>query len=275
MVQVSLAGGAGFEPATWEPNAMTDYQNEQFPLPTPARLRRELRLRRAPWWMVLSLIGVVIATWLPLYLIYVERTTYSTVPKIHFIQDMDNQPVFRAQAPSGLFADGRATRSVIEGTVARGHLQLDDHMKRGYRKIREGAEERIEFFPTIPESIVVNSGTVLRGKERFRIYCALCHGEVGDGNGIIHQRAVTRKESQWVPPTNLLTQVIRDQPDGQLFQSISDGVRNMPGYSTQISTRDRWAIVAYLRDLQATQAVAPPVAQPAETISNQNSNNGN
>ncbi|MEQ1903358.1 MAG: cytochrome c [Pirellulaceae bacterium] len=253
---------------------MTDYQKEQFPLPTPGRLSRELRLRRAPWWMVVGLMGVVIATFLPLYLIYVERTTHSTVPKIHFIQDMDNQPMFRAQAPSGLFADGRATRSVVEGTVARGHLKLDDHLFRGYRTIHEEAGDRIEFISAIPEGIAVDAQTILRGKERFNIYCALCHGEVGDGNGIVHQRAVARKEPQWVPPTNLLTQVIRDQPDGQLFQSISDGVRNMPGYSTQISTKDRWAIVAYLRDLQAFQPAAPPVVPTTKSVSNQTLKDG-
>ena len=250
---------------------MTDYQQEQFPLPTPARLRRELRLRRPPWWMVVGLIGVIFATWIPLYWIYRERNSYSTLPKIHFIQDMDNQPAFRAQHPSRLFSDGRATRAVVDGTVARGHLRLDDQFFRGYRTIREGADERIEFVSTLPESIAVNTRTVQRGKERFNIYCVVCHGPNGDGNGIVHQRAIARKEAQWVPPTNLLTQLVRDQPAGKLFQSISDGVRNMPGYNTQISVPDRWAIVAYLRDLQASQ----PIAAPADTSSNQNSNDGN
>jgi mono/diheme cytochrome c family protein len=266
----SFGGDADREIPSLEPNPMTDYQTEQFPLPTPGRLRRELRLPRPPWWMVVGLIGVMVATWLPLYLIYVERSTYSTLPKIHFIQDMDNQPAFRAQQTSALFADGRAARSVVEGTMARGHLKLDDSLFRGYRTIREGADERIEFVSTIPDSIAVDAQTVQRGKERFNIYCVVCHGAVGDGNGLVHQRALARKEAQWVPPTNLLTKVIRDQTSGQLFQSISDGVRNMPGYNTQVSVRDRWAIVVYLRELQASQ----PVAAPAKTAPPQNLKDG-
>ncbi len=249
---------------------MTDYQQEQFPIPTPGRLRRELRLKRPPWWMIVGLIGVIIATWIPLHLIYKKRNSYSALPKIHFVQDMDNQPAFRPQHPSGLFADGRATRPVIAGTVARGHLRLDEHFFRGYLTTREGTEERIEFVSAFPERLSVNAKLVQRGKERFQIYCVVCHGEIGEGNGIVHQRAIARKEAQWVPPTNLLSQIIRDQKEGQLFQSISDGVRNMPGYNTQISVEDRWAIVAYLRDLQASQ----PVAAPVEVGVNQNSSDG-
>jgi mono/diheme cytochrome c family protein len=183
---------------------------------------------------------------------------------------MDNQPAFRPQHPSGLFADGRATRPVVSGTVARGHLRLNEHFFRGYRTIREGTDERIEFVSTLPEHVTVDAKLVLRGKERFQIYCVVCHGLIGEGNGIVHERAIARKEAQWVPPTNLLTQLIRDQPEGQLFQSISDGVRNMPGYNTQISVEDRWAIVAYVRDLQSSQ----PVSAPAEVGANQNTSDG-
>lgn len=235
---------------------MTEYQREQFPIPTPGRLKRELRLRRPPWWMVVGLIVVVIATWIPLYLIYQKRSRYSTLPKIHYIQDMDNQPGFGPQAPSTLFADGRATRTVVEGTIARGHLREDDHFFRGYQMMKVGATESVEFFDEFPDDVAIDETLVQRGAERYAIYCAVCHDDQGTGNGLVHQHALALKETKWVPPTNLLTQEIRDRPKGQIFQAISDGVRNMPGYKTQIEVEDRWAIVAYVQSLQATQPVA-------------------
>jgi mono/diheme cytochrome c family protein len=102
---------------------------------------------------------------------------------------------------------------------------------------------------------------VNRGLERYAIYCAVCHDDSGTGNGLVHQHALALKETKWVPPTNLLTQEIRDRPEGQIFQAISDGVRNMPGYKSQLDVDDRWAIVVYVRKLQATQPVAV-VEQP-------------
>jgi mono/diheme cytochrome c family protein len=235
---------------------MTEYQHEQFPIPTPGRLRRELRLRRPPWWLVLALIIVIIASWIPLYLIYQKRNSYSTLPKIHYIQDMDNQPGFGPQDPTTLFADGRATRSLVDGTVARGHLREDDHYFRGYQMTKIGSTESVEFFENFPDNVSVNEALIGRGAERYAIYCAVCHDQQGAGDGLVHQHAIALKEAKWVPPTNLLTQEIRDRPEGQVFQAISDGVRNMPGYKTQINVEDRWAIVAFVRQLQATQPVA-------------------
>ncbi len=242
---------------------MTEYQQERIPIPTPGRLRRELRLRRPPWWMVIGFILVVVATWLPLYRIYQMRSSFSSEPKIHFIQDMDLQPSFGPQQPHVMFADGRATRPPIPGTVARGHVKFDDHYFRGYRQKDDGGG--IEFFKGQPEKIVVDERLLARGMDRYAIYCSLCHDDRGLGNGIIDQRAVARKEANWVPPTNLMTQEIRDRADGQLFQAISDGVRNMPAYNTQISHADRWAIVAYMRRLQHESPVAQPTSPTQPT----------
>lgn len=235
---------------------MTEYQKEQFPIPTPRRLWRELRLRRPPWWMVVALVVVVIGTWVPLYLIYRERAEFSTSPKIHFIQDMDLQPGYRAQQSSPLFADGRAMRAPISGTVARGQLREDDHFYRGYRNVTAASATPIEFFAEFPKTVVVSQALTDRGRERYNIYCVVCHDHQGSGKGIVHERALALKETKWVPPTNLLTQTIRDYPVGQIFQAVSNGVRNMPGYRSQISAEDRWAIIAYVKHLQATQPVA-------------------
>lgn len=241
---------------------MTDYQKEQFPIPTPGRLRRELRLGRPLWWMVLILAVVVAATGIPLYLISQARRSYSTLPRVHFIQDMDVQPGYRPQQASEFFADGRATRGDVAGTVARGELREDDHLYRGHHLGQTGALKETVFFKGFPKGITVDERFVNRGRERYAIYCTVCHDDKGSGNGIVHERALALKETKWVPPTNLLTQEIRDRPEGQLFQAISDGVRNMPSYKSQISVVDRWAIVAHLRALQAAQPVAIPAKAP-------------
>jgi mono/diheme cytochrome c family protein len=117
---------------------------------------------------------------------------------------------------------------------------------------------------TQPPQLTVDEAFIARGRNRYQIHCVVCHGDSGAGDGLVNQRAIELKEAKWVPATNLLTQLIRDRADGQIFQAIRDGVRNMPSYGSQIEPRDRWAIVAYVRHLQATLPVAPPpvVAPP-------------
>ena len=210
--------------------------------------------------MVVLLIAVVIGTWVPLYAITMMRQNYSAEPKIHYVLDMDIQPSYGPQEPHSMFADGRASRLPPDGTVARGHLRLDDHYYLGYRQI-EGPDSpapSIEFFATLPKQVEINEQFLEHGHTRYSIYCSICHADDGLGKGLVHQAAVAAKEDKWVPPTNLMTQEIRDRADGQIYQSIVDGVRNMPGYKTQIGVNDRWAIVAYLRKLQRTSPVAPP-----------------
>lgn len=234
---------------------MSTHHEERFPLPTPGRLKRELRLRRPPWWMVATLVAVVIGTWIPLWLIHQTRGTTSPKPRVHFFHDMDKQAKFGPQASHPWFVDGRAMRQPVEGTIARGHLNLDQPFFNGFTTNRDGV---IEFVNSIPPQVSVDDLLLERGRERYGIYCALCHGDSGDGTGPVNRVAIERKEPKWVPATNLLTQDIRDRADGQIFQAIRDGVRNMPSYKSQIAPRDRWAIVAHLRKLQATSPVAPP-----------------
>lgn len=240
---------------------MTTYQDERLPVPTPWRLVRELRLRRPPWWMVLTLVVVVVGTWVPLALIFSARTSDSRLPRVHFFHDMDKQARFSAQAAHPWFEDGRAMRQPIEGTLARGHLHHDADFFDGFTSQAVGG---IQFVATLPDQVTVDATLIARGHDRYQIYCAVCHGTSGTGDGPVNQRALELKEAKWVPATNLMTQDIRDRAPGQLFQAIRDGVRNMPSYGAQISPQDRWAIVAYVRELQSTSPVAPPAA-PAET----------
>ena len=95
-----------------------------------------------------------------------------------------------------------------------------------------------------------------RGKRQFGIYCTPCHGEAGVGNGMVHQRALTLSptvRAQWAPAANLTKENTRYMPVGQIFDAITNGIRNMPGYAGQIEPEDRWAIVLYLRALQRSQ----------------------
>ena len=244
---------------------MTEYQKEQFPIPTPWRLIRELRLRRPPWWMVTLLAIAVIATWIPLTLIYRARQEKSRLPRVHFSHDMDHQAKFGPQDPHPWYTDGRAMRLPVVGTVARGHLQHNQHFALGYVTQDGTTSSSVkEFSVGLPEEVTTDLTALRqRGADRYAIYCATCHGAQGQGDGPVNQRAIELKETKWVPATNLMTQMVRGRADGQLFQAISAGVRNMPSYGAQISPRDRWAIVAYLRLMQSEQPVAPEPPTPA------------
>jgi len=94
-----------------------------------------------------------------------------------------------------------------------------------------------------------------RGRTQFEIYCATCHGNDGRGNGLVNRRAQRILATAWVQPSSMHQDTLYSDayPDGKLFSTISNGIRKMGGYSSQINVRDRWAIVAYVRALQASQ----------------------
>jgi mono/diheme cytochrome c family protein len=211
----------------------------------------DLRLRRAPFWIIASIMIVVVLTWVPLVIIGRQRVSTETSPRVHLFQDMEKQPKFKAQVFSPIFADIRADRPVIEGTVARGQLQEDDHYYRGFSRAPE-----VKFFDGLPPQIKLTEAFLKRGQERFNIYCAPCHGLDGYGHGPINERAQelqVKSEAQWSPAADLHGDTIRGRADGHLYNTINNGIRNMPGYGAQIPVADRWAIVAYLRALQLSQ----------------------
>jgi mono/diheme cytochrome c family protein len=198
--------------------------------------------------LVYAMITLTAAASIPFALAAKARFSKSREPRIHAIGDMDWQPKYKAQRENPFFADLRASRDQLAGTVAVGELREDDHFYRG----KLGGTYARNF----PSQVPVSEATIARGQERYGIYCTPCHGFTGDGNGMIAARADqlvsagTGKGMAWVPPTNVNQDYLRQQPVGQLFESISNGVRNMPAYAPQISTEDRWAIVMYLRALQ-------------------------
>jgi mono/diheme cytochrome c family protein len=164
-----------------------------------------------------------------------------STPRIQIIPDMDQQPKSKSQSPHSFFADGRAMRAWPEGTVARGLLRLD-------KRLHHGLEPDSSFTEVFP--LPVTEPLLERGRERYDIYCATCHGLDGRGDGTTHRRAERLMQGTWIPPTDLTTEIVIEHSHGHLYNSVANGIRSMPAYGHQITPHDRWAIVAYLRALQ-------------------------
>jgi mono/diheme cytochrome c family protein len=192
----------------------------------------------------------------PFAFIAKARATNSPVPMFHVFPDMVAQPKGKSQSASSLFADNRATRAPVEGTVAQGQLKDDDHFFRG---IDDG-----EWATTFPPDFEVTPEAMERGQGQFDVFCAPCHGYDGRGNGPVHQRAEDIGSPSWLPPTNIHDGYVVIQPHGQLFNTISHGIRSMPAYRAQIEEDDRWAIVLYLRALQRSQMALPGDVPPEQ-----------
>ncbi len=190
-------------------------------------------------------LAVLVAILPPLYVAKIKLST-SDKPRIHLVPDMDHQPRYNTQAASGFFADGRTMRGPVPGTVALGGLTEDEHFFQGTM----GGEPATTF----PSDFEISEAAMLRGQERFDIFCAPCHGIVGSGDGLVSKRAMARADSTtWNPVSSLHVAANRRQPVGQIFQAITNGVRTMPAYESQISPEDRWAVILYVRALQRSQ----------------------
>ena len=151
-----------------------------------------------------------------------------------FRLDMYDQPRYEPQESSGFFADGAASREAPEGTVARGSLRED-------RALYTGALDDSTFTSAMP--LALTREMLERGRQRYGIFCAVCHDATGSGRGMVVRRGFKQPES--FHDTRL-----RDQPVGYFFDVISNGFATMPAYAAQIDVFDRWAIVAYIRALQ-------------------------
>jgi hypothetical protein len=178
------------------------------------------------------------------------RGQTSADPPIAVLRDMFNQDRYNPQAESQLFSDGRTMRMPVLGTVAR-EREIDPELGQGRLPDDSG------YVADVPPSIVQHFGgapTMLeRGLERYDIYCRPCHDGTGAGRGTV----ITR--SNWQPaPPSFHQDRIRQMPDGQLFATITRGVRTMPSYGAFIPVNDRWAIVSYVRALQLSQGGGAP-----------------
>ena len=264
-------------------------------------------------WMVVAAFSVI-----PLLVALKMRLTRSDQPRFHIFFDMDFSPSRDAQQNTTLFADARAMRPDVSGTVARGQQGMDtltgidmeklalinpdraqqlvaryddqqfiakfdepadeddDDAKTEDANPEDAAPETAGSESTGEEStgeeesakpsvmdttpwlqeipFTVNKDFVYQGQKYFNIYCAVCHGNNGSGNGLVNRRAQKILAQNWIPPSNLHESTLHSDKyaDGKLFNTISNGIRKMPGYASQIKVEDRWAIVAYVRAIQAS-----------------------
>lgn len=185
--------------------------------------------------------------------------------------DMQDQPRYKAYKESGFFADGKAMQDPPKGTIARGQLHENKELYTG-KKIGADPNAKVESttdasgntlvtsFPNDIEVLPVPLTKELmdRGEQRYRVFCMVCHGPVGAGDGMVVRRGFPK------PPT-YHDDRLRNAPVGHFYDVISNGWGRMNGYASQIPVADRWAIVAYIRALQASQN---PNAKPAADTQN-------
>ena len=168
--------------------------------------------------------------------------------------DMQNQPKMYPQRGSELFADHRSARPQPANTVARGQMLSDSFFLTGTVPGADGYRQEPNAMP-----FAVTMEVLRRGQEQFNLYCAPCHSRVGNGLGEIVQRG-------FKPAANLQDQVRLAQPVSRYFYVMTYGYNAMPEYATQIAPEDRWAVAAYIRALQLSQAAKLSDVPPGVTV---------
>lgn len=181
-------------------------------------------------------------------------------------QQMADQPSYKPLDASSFFTNGQSARHLPAGTVARGYLEIDTHLYTGRKPganrqleaarterplppgqnvgVRSPTLDETQFVETFPFPITLQ--VMEHGRDRFMIYCVVCHDPLGTGRGKIVERGYT-------PPPSFHIPRLRDVPVGHLFAVVTEGYGSMPSYAGQISPRDRWCIAAYVRALQQSQ----------------------
>jgi len=185
----------------------------------------------------------------------------SESPPIHLNPNMDQQTRIDPQEPSKFFKDKRGARKLVAGTVARPlrisrkdrdsrFLRANDHLYRGYKTVMEKnpatgkMEPHKRFYETLPAELSLSMALLERGRERFNIYCAACHGYGGNGRGIV------RLYDDKFTIKSLHSDRSRGLAVGEIYNVIVNGSGRMNALRSAIPVKDRWAIVAYVRALQ-------------------------
>ena len=243
-------------------------------------VRQDLTDTKLPKW--LSLVGIMLAIvlLLPPIMIFRAKGMVNRQPRLHFNPDMDYQDKFKAQTVGPisddesnpyLFADMRAMRQPVVGSISYGNLETDSHYFQGLKagaSPKPGEDNVADYATEFPSDIEINEAFLARGKQRFEIYCSACHGYAGQGDGLVNKRAMglgAAGKATWTTAKSLHDPVVKDpkqNPVGRLFNTISYGRGTMGPYKDQITAKDRWAIVAYVKALQATGL---PVTSEKET----------
>jgi mono/diheme cytochrome c family protein len=196
--------------------------------------------------LLLAIAGLVV------FVVAGRRGDLSRRPPIEVFPDMDRQPKLRPQTSSDFFKDGLSSQVQVPGTVARGSAWQDSPENTG--RLPGPGTNWVQAIP-----VKVDAQLMARGRERFNISCAPCHGEAGDGKG------VTTKLGMAVIADlhDVTSRKVPQMEDGQLFHVISQGKGLMQGYAASLTIPDRWAIVAYVRALQRSRlSLRAEVPQP-------------
>ena len=200
---------------------------------------------------------------------------------VYVFDDMDYQNKYKAQGENKFFADGRDARPPVAGTVARGNgLEPTKVFSAAFKRAESlnpsfvtGKDAKGAFLAGFPEkSLGITDGklndykvtqqTLDVGRGKYQIYCAVCHGQAADGNGIMKVRSAIEGDAAIVTIASLQAPLIRAYPNGQIFDVITNGKNTMMGYGDKLSPEERWAVVAYVRALQLSQN-CPPELVPA------------
>ena len=184
-----------------------------------------------PRWMIFTGILAACALAIPPVVIARVRATPDENRAVHIFFDMDFQPKFKTQAET----------------------MLDSHLY-------EGAVNG-KWAETLPEGMSMTPEFLARGQQRYNIYCSVCHGYAGWGDGTVNKRAMELMSNSegpvqgtsWVQAKSLHDPVVREHQLGMLYNIATNGIRNMAGYGAQIDLEDRWAIAAYVKALQLSQ----------------------
>jgi mono/diheme cytochrome c family protein len=188
-------------------------------------------------------------------------------------RDMQDQPKAIAYRESKFYKDGSASRQLVEGTVPRGFLRQDRAFYFGKKspsaqpspaltqtaRPQASSTNPAALYPDDVETfpIPITKADIDRGQERYNIYCSVCHGMTGYGDGMVARRGFNRPA-----PASYHQDRLRQAPVGHFFDVMTNGWGAMPAYASQIPVEDRWRIIAYIRALQLSQ-------MPAQAQANQ------
>ena len=192
--------------------------------------------------------------------------------------DMQDQPRYKQYKESEFFADGKAMQDPPDGTIARGQLRENVELYTGKKRdadpnavaettVDENGLTVASSFPGAVEEIPIPLTKELldRGEQRYKVFCMVCHGPTGKGDGMIVRRGYPK-------PSTYHDDRLRNAPVGHFYDVITNGWGQMNGYKSQIPVADRWAIVAYIRALQVSQ---DPDGKMSGKTMEENSEGGN
>jgi mono/diheme cytochrome c family protein len=152
-----------------------------------------------------------------------------------YFDDMAHSSAYETYSPNPNFADGKTMRNPVEGTIPLGYQPYL------YQKTDE---DRVKAGTELVNPLVANEQNLARGKQVYTVYCSSCHGDTGDGKGFLF----TSKKYPF-PPASLLSDKIRNNPEGEIYHVISVGFGVMPQHGSQVRPDDRWKVALYIKNV--------------------------